>query len=179
MGRYWIVVFNKGSPEPPRDQLLNADDLPTVRKDGLMSRFVIGFMYSSASGTTRDMLTAGGYTIEQDGKVTIFDAARALLFPALPLLARFFVTSETSWSHDECVKIARDLGPLFADVLEEERMPPLQLDVQWVPEAWEVDMEAVAAESDSAILERRFGWGEQILRVFEEAVTRLGTVETN
>lgn len=180
MGRYWSVIYRKDAPVPPPTQeLVNVDDGARENKTtGLMDRFVLGITYSSSSTMALRVLEGAGYIMTLDHFVIVASATRASRYPDLALLGRFFREGEMTWPPDECVKIARDMRLLFNDTLNREAAARAEGRVPWVPDEYEVD-EDVDTHTDSAILEHHFPWGETVLLVFEEAVTRQGSVETN
>lgn len=152
MGRYWSVIYHKDAPEPAAYAGKKGD--PMRDRPDYLDRFVLGFGYGSASNLANTVLAAGA-------------AAPAGTYPDLHLFGRF-----TEWSPEECVVIARDMRRLFDDTVETE----IASRIPWVPEEFEPEREE---ECEYDILERYFPWGEAVLRVFEEAVARGGSVETD
>lgn len=163
-------------------------------RPGMMDRFAVGIGYTSANIIAFDIIKRAGYELLKRGDpITVVDPDEAARFPHLPLVAKFFTTSEMTWTNAECTLIATELALLLDevraqvedDVQEEEAEEAAWGDeetmtLNWV-DTFEDDAAKRAEHADR--VDRKLNdlvSGElMLLDIFKEAVFRGGEVETN
>ncbi len=197
MGRYFSIQFPVGAPEPPLDTQTNGEDRkpePMRRREGWMSRFAIGITYSNANGAAFSLIEQAGYALDKMGNpVTMADPDKAARFPNMPLVTKFFINSEMTWTKEECVLIARDIALLVEELraeVDEEVLDDEEEERSWIDEYNDIPVWVDTPEEDAETRARhaarvdtkmykRHGYELMFLSIFQEAVFRGGEVETN